>query len=95
MALDKKEIIALADLAKLALEDREIELYQEQLKEVLSYVDKIKELDLAKIKESLTGVELGVQPRIDKVKASQPDIIKQASKIEDSYVATPQVFNNK
>ena len=93
MDLDKKQIIALADLAKLDLSEEEIELYQEQLKDVLSYVDKIKDLDLTKVKESLTGIATGALPRADKAKASVPDIIKQAGEIKDGYVVAPNVFS--
>lgn len=95
MKLSKEEIEKLADLAKLQLSDEEINLYQEQLKDVLTYVEKINELDLEKIKESLTGAEdskLG--PRPDKVEASQPEVIKQACQMEGEYMAAPKVFDN-
>ncbi len=95
MKLSREEVEKLADLAKLKLSDEEIDLYQKQMKEVLTYVDKINELDLEKIKESLSGAEdskLG--PRPDKATLSQPEIIKQACQMEDSYMVAPNVFDN-
>ena len=95
MKLSREEVEKLADLAKLKLSGEEVDLYQKQMKEVLTYVDKINELDLEKIKESLSGAEdskLG--PRPDKAGLSQPEIIKQACQMEDGYMVAPNVFDN-
>ena len=96
MNLDKKDIINLANLAKLTLTEEEISTYQNQLSDVLTYVDKINELDLEKIKESLTGAEDNdVAPRFDEAVDSDPDIINQACEINNSYVSTPQAIKKK
>ena len=95
MEFGKKTIINLADLSKLDLSQEEVSLYQEQLKDILSYVDKIKKLDLAKIKGSLGGVESGLAPRVDEIGKSFPEVINQASQIKDAYMVAPNVFDNK
>ena len=95
MRLSKKQVLDLANLAKLKLTDKEVELYQEQLKDILVYVNKINNLDLSKVKESLTGVEdskLG--PRPDKVETANAGV-EQACYTEDDYVVAPGVFNNQ
>lgn len=96
MALSKEEIINLAHLAKLELSPEEIKTYQVQLSDVLTYVEKINKLDLAKVKESLSGAEdseLILRP--DEVLISYPNIINQACDLEDDYVATPQALKKK
>lgn len=96
MALDKKEIINLANLAKLELSEDEIKQYQNQLSDVLAYVEKINTLDLKDVKESLSGAEdneLILRP--DEVVESQPEVIDQACSISDSYVATPQALKKQ
>lgn len=93
MKLSKHEVLNLAKLAKLELSDTEIKDYQKQLVDVLDYVDKINNLKLNKVKESLTGAENNeVGPRPDKVELSDPKIIQQANVLEDNYVVAPNVF---
>ncbi len=93
MKLNKQEVLNLAKLAKLKLTDQEVNMYQQQLTEVLGYVDKINSLDLEKVKESLTGIEdSDVKPRSDIAEDSQPSTIKQAAQLKEGYVANPKVF---
>ncbi len=95
MKLDKKQVKHLANLAKLQLSAEEIDIYSDQLTDVLGYVDKINKLDLDKIKESLTGVDESdiVPPRPDIVEDSQSEVIQQASELEDNYLVAPHVFD--
>ena len=97
MKFSKKEVLHLADLTKLKLSEEEIKTYQKQLKDVLNYVDKINELDLDTIKESLSGVEdLDVAPpRLDIVEDSSPETVNHACNVKDNYIISPKVFNNE
>ncbi len=93
MGLDKKDILKLANLAKLSLTSEEVEQYQQQLKEVLDYVDKLKELNLSTIEASLTGIGHGQhQLRNDEASDSTPSVIKQAVNLQEGYVVSPAVF---
>ena len=94
MKLSKKEILNLANLAKLKLSKEEIILYQKQLRDILNYVNKINKLDLAKIKESLSGAESMVtELREDIVKDSEANIIKQARERKNNYIVVPKVLD--
>jgi len=94
MKLSKKEILNLANLAKLKLSEDEINKYQKQLGDILNYVNKINELNLDKIKESTSGAEnLVLELREDIVKNSDSNLIKQAYKIENNYVVVPKVLD--
>lgn len=86
----------LADLAKLKLDDREVEEYARQLSDILAYVEKINKLKLTKVKESLSGIDdrLVMPPRPDKVATFHPEAIKQAPSLENNLVAVPHVFEN-
>lgn len=97
MKFSKKEVLHLADLVKLKLSEKEIESYKKQLGDVLNYIDKINELNLDKIKESLTGVEdLDVAPpRLDEVEDSSPETVNHACNVKDNYIVSPKVFNNE
>lgn len=52
MDIDKKDVLHVADLARLALTDNEITLYTEQMRNILSYVAKLSDLDTASLKPS-------------------------------------------
>ena len=94
MKLSKKEVLNLANLAKLKLSEDEINKYQKQLVDILNYVNKINELNLDKIKESTSGAEnLVLELREDMVKNSDSNLIKQAYKIENNYVVVPKVLD--
>lgn len=93
MNLSKNDVIKLAQLAKLKLTDSEVRTYQKQLVKVLDYVNKVKELKLDKVRESLTGIgDNPVGPRPDVIVASQPEVIRQAAELQDGLVVSPEVF---
>lgn len=45
MKLSKEEVQKIAELARIELQDREIEKYREQLSDILGYVNKLQEVD--------------------------------------------------
>jgi len=49
MDIDKKDVLHVADLARLALTDEETMLYTEQLGKILNYITKLSDLDTADI----------------------------------------------
>ena len=94
MEFNKEQVLHLANLAKLELKEEELESYNHQLQDILAYVEKINNLDLENVKESLSGVEDGaVGPRPDSVEKSYPEAIEQACQKDGDYVAVPNVFN--
>lgn len=59
MKLSKEEVRKIANLAKLVLSEKEEEKFQTQLSGVLSYIDKLNEVDTSKVKPTsqVTGLE--------------------------------------
>lgn len=49
MKISREEVIRVADLAHLELAPDEVETYRGQLDAILTYIDKLKELDVAKV----------------------------------------------
>ncbi len=45
MALTRAEVLHVAELARLSLKPKEIELFTRQLNDILAYVEKLQELD--------------------------------------------------
>ncbi len=58
MKLTKKEIQHIADLARFELTNEEIELYKDQLSDILNYVDQLQEVDVLGVEPTaqVTGV---------------------------------------
>ncbi len=93
MALSKKEVLKLANLAKLELSEEELVTFGHQLTEVLGYVDQLKKLNLNKVDASISGVgQTALKLRLDQVKDSKPEVLKQSQQVEDDYLVAPQVF---
>jgi aspartyl-tRNA(Asn)/glutamyl-tRNA(Gln) amidotransferase subunit C len=49
MKISREDVLRVADLAHLGLSPEEIETYRDQLDGILSYIDKLKELDITNV----------------------------------------------
>ncbi len=93
MALDKKTIKNISDLAKLNLSAEELTSFQKQLSKILAYVDKINKLKLEKVPESLSGVNIERSFwRADRVKIFKGKNLNQG-KSSDDLLRVPKVFD--
>ncbi len=70
MEITKQEIEHIATLSSLNLSDEEIDSYAKDMKEILSFVDKINELKTDDLKESAFALEGQNVFRKDEVKPS-------------------------
>ena len=72
MKLSREQVMAIADLAKLALTEQEIEQYAEQLSAVLDYASSLEQLDTKDIPPTATVLPLENVMREDMVQPSLP-----------------------
>jgi aspartyl-tRNA(Asn)/glutamyl-tRNA(Gln) amidotransferase subunit C len=72
MALTPDTVRQVAHLARLALSDAEVELFTRQLNDILSYVEKLNELDTRDVPPMAHVLELNNAFRADEVTASLP-----------------------
>jgi len=56
--ISREEVIRVAELAHLELSPGEIDTYRGQLDEILSYIDKLKELDVTNVEPMAQGLFL-------------------------------------
>jgi aspartyl-tRNA(Asn)/glutamyl-tRNA(Gln) amidotransferase subunit C len=49
MKISRENVLYVAELAHLALSDAEVDTYQKQLDAILTYIDKLNELDTARV----------------------------------------------
>jgi aspartyl-tRNA(Asn)/glutamyl-tRNA(Gln) amidotransferase subunit C len=95
MAVTKKDVEYIANLAKLKLNETELENYTHDLNEVLAYMDKLNELDTSGIEPLSHPVEMLNLFREDKVKPSsnREEVLKNAPESTEEYFKVPKVIS--
>lgn len=88
MALTRKQVEHVAELAKLKLTDEELNLYGEQLSAILDYAARLDELDTAAIPPTASVLPLRGVMRTDEVKPSfeRETMLRNAPAVEDGCV---------
>lgn len=103
MKISREEVMRVAELAHLELASEEISAYQEQLDDILSYVEKLNEIDVANV-EPMTQVLFN--PTGDGAPAAHPElrediltpcdaagaILAQAQDAEKPFFRVPKVI---
>jgi aspartyl-tRNA(Asn)/glutamyl-tRNA(Gln) amidotransferase subunit C len=94
MKLTREQVVHIAELARLALTDAEIALYQEQLSAVLEYAERLQALDTDAIPPTAT-----VSPARSVMRADEPrpsmardDILSNAPQAEEGHFRVPAVL---
>jgi|YelNatPaOPRAMG01_1025707.scaffolds.fasta_scaffold00724_4 aspartyl-tRNA(Asn)/glutamyl-tRNA(Gln) amidotransferase subunit C len=81
MSVTRKEVEHIAELARLKFNEEELESFTEQLNEILTYVEKLNELDTENVKPLLHPVE--------GQNVFREDIVKPSIKREDALLNAP------
>ena len=85
--LTKDEVVKIAQLARIALTEKEVEKFQKELSTVLDFVDELKAVDVTGLEEvaQVTGL-VNVQRQDKIIEAENHDaILSQAPEIKDGY----------
>jgi aspartyl-tRNA(Asn)/glutamyl-tRNA(Gln) amidotransferase subunit C len=98
MKISREDVLRVADLAYLDLNESELETYRKQIDEILEYIGKLNELDTANV-EPMAQVLTDDQTadatlREDVVQRCQTasEILKQAPDPEPPYFRVPKVI---
>jgi len=94
MKLSREEVEHIAELARLALSDEELALYQEQLSDILEHFDRLQELNTEAIEPTATVLPLRSVMRPDETSPAFPreDILANAPLAEDGCFGVPAVL---
>ena len=92
--ISSSDVRKVAQLARLELPEAQIEIYTEQLKEILSYVDQLQEIDTENIPPTTRAVEVVNAMREDlvEVNCSREDILNQAPQREGDFFRVPRII---
>ena len=97
MALTREEVLKVAKLAKLEFTNEEIEKYQQELNEILNYIDMLDELDTENIRP-LSQINNDTNNlKEDEVKPSLlvEDALKNAPETVDGTIVVPKVVGGE
>ena len=94
MSIDRETVKYIAQLARIDLDEREIECYSSQLKKILNYIEKINELDLDDITASSSiHKDVNVYRKDQAVKFENINgLLKIVPCLEGSLIKIPKVI---
>ncbi len=92
--ISSSDVRKVAQLARLELPEDQIETYTEQIKEILSYVDQLQEIDTENIPPTTRAVEVVNAMRDDliEVNCSREDLLNQAPQREGDFFRVPKIL---
>jgi aspartyl-tRNA(Asn)/glutamyl-tRNA(Gln) amidotransferase subunit C len=95
MAVNIKDVEHIAKLAKLSFSENEKEKFTEQFNEILSFMEKLNELDTLNIEPLSHVIELQNVLRNDTVKPSLPteEALKNAPAKDEKFFKVPKVID--
>ncbi|MHB8066835.1 MAG: Asp-tRNA(Asn)/Glu-tRNA(Gln) amidotransferase subunit GatC [Desulfobaccales bacterium] len=94
MALTREEVLHVAQLARLALEPAEVELFTRQLNDILAYVEKLQELDTTGVTPMAHVLPVFNAFREDAVQAGLPreEALENAPEREEGTFVVPRII---
>ncbi len=97
MKIDERQILRVAELARLDLTDEEKKEFSRQLSDIISYVEKINELDTENVMPADHIVELKNVFRKDISGGSidRAELEKMAPAFEDGHVVVPIIIEGQ
>ncbi len=97
MSLSNKDIKHIAKLARLTLTDSEIKKYRREISGIISYLEHIAEVNVAKVEATPTLTTVA-QLRRDEAMLWPGDerqsTLAAASKKKNSYISVPRIFES-
>lgn len=97
MSVTKKDVEHIAELARLKFNDDELNNFTDQLNEILTYVEKLNELDTGNVRPLSHPVEGENVFREDLVKPSvkREEALKNAPESSEEFFKVPKVIGGE
>ena len=98
MVIDKKVVKHVALLSRLELDDKDLELYSSQLAAILSYINKLDEIDTKDVQPTshpLSSLKNVFRKDILKKSLDMDEVLKNAPAREGDFFKVPQVIEGK
>lgn len=97
MSVKKEDVLHIAALAKLKFDESEIENFTSQFNEILSYIEKLNELNTENVKPLAHPFESQNVFREDELKqsVSTEDALKNSPSRTEEFFRVPKVINQQ
>lgn len=97
MAVNKQDVEKIAELARLIFSEEELENFTPQMNKILSYMDKLNELDTDNVEPLSHPVEQTNVFREDELRPSisTEDALKNAPFKDENHFKVPKVIGDK
>ena len=94
MSVDKKIVAKIADLARIAIKDDELEPMAGELNNILDWIEQLSEVNTDGVQPMTSVVEVDLPWRADKVTDGgyRDDILANAPSSEHGFFAVPKVI---
>ena len=94
MKITKDEVLYVADLARLNLDEADIEKFAGQIGEILDYVDQLNEVDTVNVKPTSHAISLTNAFREDELQAhlEREQVLANAPEKEDGSFIVPKII---
>ena len=94
MSIKKDDVKHIARLARLKLEDKEIEYFRGQLDRIIGYIDQLKEVDTSNVEPTSHALSIQNVFREDRVKPSlkREAVLKNAPVTEEGLFKVPRII---
>lgn len=95
--IDKEEVKYIADLAHLQLTDSEIELFTQQLGDIIDYFEKLDQLDTEDVVPTAYTIPMRNIMRADRVEASlaREKVLKNAPDQKEGQFRVPRIVSGE
>ena len=94
MAIDKNTVKYVAHLARIRLNEDELDLLSSQLESIIDFIDKLKELNISGVQPTSSVLAVGNVFREDKPRASltAEESLSNAPEKKDNFFGVPKVI---
>ncbi len=92
--IERDQVIYIANLANLSLEEKETDLMVSQFRRILSYFEKLKEVDTKGVLPTYNPIDDPLRFREDKTAKSElfSGILENGPEVLDSFFVVPRVI---
>mgnify|MGYP001115211135 CR=1 FL=1 len=95
--ISEKEVKKVAKLARLGLTEKEIKKFKKELSSILDYMEKLKKVDISKVKPTSHSLLVENVIREDEAKVENMEvrkkIIKMAPEVNKGYIKVKSIFS--
>ena len=94
--ITSQDVLNVAKLARLELEEKEVDLYTNQLEQILGYVAQLEKIDTTNVEPTTRAVEVVNILREDSVQSTtvREDLLDQAPQREGDFYGVPKILGD-